>query len=311
MHIRPGERGLEATPGPSDYSIDRGLGGTSPTFHIRPEEHISGGGPGPGAYDPSNPTITSPAFSIKGRHESAEKPNTAPYQMLPSTVGEGPKYSLHSRPADRDAVQSPGPNYIHSPHGTDAAKYSMTSQHDAKPLGETPGPGQYTVGSSIVDAPKFTLHGRTPKAIGGTASPGPTAYSPDSFKWGDQGGRRILERFTEHSLEVSPGPSDYVINRGLGGTSPTLHDRPEEHTVAGGPGPGAYSPTITSPAFSIKDRPESTELLNTAPYQILPSTVGEGLKFSLHSRRLIETLSSHPDLPASLPPLERTSRSLR
>jgi hypothetical protein len=120
----------EVTSGQSVYVIDRRLEGTSPPFHIRPEERGSENLPKPDADDPINPAGTGPTFTFKGRPKTTEHPNTAPYRQRPTTAGESHNDSLESYHPVKDPIQSPGPNYIPPPLGTDANKYSMASMTD-------------------------------------------------------------------------------------------------------------------------------------------------------------------------------------
>jgi hypothetical protein len=192
MHIRPQDRSIDITPGPPDYSISRDLGGQKSTFHVRPQEGTSYVTPGPGTYSPTNRELgEAPKYTMKGRHEIAEHPVAAPYRDIPSTVGEGPKISLASRHEPRGLEDSPGPNYIPPPLGSDAQKTAMSYRHgevrDSRL--DNPGPGAYNIEPRFAnDAPKATLHGRT--EVGGvdSCSPGPAAYGPPYYNWDAHGG---------------------------------------------------------------------------------------------------------------------------
>jgi hypothetical protein len=50
--------------------------------------------------------------SLVSRRPETFKPLDAPLQAIPSTIGDAPKYSLRSRPKDRDPAATPGPNYL-------------------------------------------------------------------------------------------------------------------------------------------------------------------------------------------------------
>lgn len=137
--------------------------------------------PGPGAYE-TRGKLGGPSWTMKGRHEQATRPITAPYRSLPSTVGSGPKISLASRHKERTGDDTPGPSYIPPGIGSDARKSTMASRHTPlrSSMADTPGPGAYTIEAKFAnDAPKATLHGRTGTNDASTASPGPGAYMPN------------------------------------------------------------------------------------------------------------------------------------
>jgi hypothetical protein len=159
----------------------------------KPEEQSSENLPGPGSYDPLTPGGTGPSFTFKGRPETTEHPNTAPYRQLPTTVGEGPKYFSPAL-------------------GADANKYSMVSRHDARPLAETPGPGPYDIDSTLgKGVPAYTMHSRPQDAGDGTVSPGLAAYSPGYYNWGENGHAKILERFPDKIRTIPGFASNYCI----------------------------------------------------------------------------------------------------
>ena len=87
MHMRPKDRSIEVTPGPSDYAISRDLGGQQSTMHIRPQEIAGESGPGPGQYSPKAPA-TGTSYTMKGRITVTERPNTAPHRDLPTSRRE-------------------------------------------------------------------------------------------------------------------------------------------------------------------------------------------------------------------------------
>ena len=182
MHMRPQDRAVDVTPGPSDYEISRDLGGTKASFHSKPKESAIENTPGPGAYTPNDKTLgNAPKYTMKGRHELAEKPNAAPYRALPSSVGEGPKISMASRHKVRDVENTPGPNYMPPPLGADAQKSSMSHRHSESRDSryDNPGPGAYNIQPKFAnDAQKSTLHGRT-GVDRLNDSPGPAAYMPN------------------------------------------------------------------------------------------------------------------------------------
>lgn len=265
-------------------------------------------GPGPGAYD-ARYRNSGPQFTIKGRYSSKIIPYTAPYRSIPTTVGEGPKYSIYSRPKARDSQSTPGPNYVPAPLGSDAKTITMSHNHsDVKDSRiDNPGPGAYDVQPKFAnDAPKSTLHSR-PKIIEiGASSPGPAAYKPDYNVTQERSPSASMHiRPQAKSIEVTPGPSDYEIKRTLGGTSPTFHTKSNDTQSYVTPGPGAYSPQDSNmqsgPQITIKSRHESVKRITSAPYRSLPTTIGQGPKITMGSKYSVRDSVATPG-PSYVPP---------
>ena len=86
--------------------------------------------------------------------------------------------SRHDLP---DRENTPGPNYVPPPLGSDAAKVAMSYRH-SEPRDsrlDNPGPGAYDIQPKFAnDAPKATMHVRT-STRDTESTPGPAAYSPD------------------------------------------------------------------------------------------------------------------------------------
>jgi hypothetical protein len=229
---------------------------------------------------------------LKSRHEEKQDLTAAPYRALPSMVGEGPKISLASRHDPKGGDQTPGPNYVPPPLGSDAQKPTMHQKTGTSfgNTGDNPGPGAYDIGSHFAnDAVKYTLHQRTNDlTTDQISSPGPAAYTPDYLATKRSATSATLHvRPSDRSLDVTPGPSDYVIDRGLGGVQPTMHQRIDTRQTSDTPGPGAYESQSTqpkAPSYTLKSRHEEKQDLTAAPYRALPSMVGEGPKISLASR---------------------------
>ena len=268
-----------------------------------------GSNPGPGAYDVSGSIGKGPKFTMKSRHESSVRPITAPYRLLPSTVGQGPKISLASRYEVRFHEDVPGPDYIPPALGSDGKKIAMSYRHNEvkDSRSDNPGPGAYAIEPKFAkDAQKFTLKGRIEDKGQESSSPGPGAYLPDFNAVKRRSPSPTMHiRPKEHSQEVSPGPADYPVNRELGGKSSTFHIRPQTSTSYTTPGPGEYEPTNknlkAAPAFTMKSRHETNSRPISAPYHVLPSTVGDGPKIHLASRHNTESSENYPG-PGYIPP---------
>lgn len=190
-------------------------------------------GPGPGAYE-TRLRNSGPQFTIKGRYVTKRSPSTAPYRSIPTTVGEGPKYSLSSRTGTRIIQGTPGPNYVPSPLGSDAKKISISYRHgqyrDSRI--DNPGPGAYDVRPQFAnDAPKSTLHSRTKRIELGASSPGPAAYLPN-----DELTRKRAPSASIHIRTRVPGPEAtpgyYYNGSTLSGPKFTIGRREELDLVA-------------------------------------------------------------------------------
>ena len=185
--------------------------------------------PGPAAYQTDYKIGSeSPSFTIKGRHETISRPVTAPYRALPSTIGQGPKFTMTSRHKDRDISTTPGPNYEPPAFGSDAKKISMSYRHSEvrDSRADNPGPGAYDVQPKFAkEATAYTLKGRTKNQWESESiSPGPAAYSPD------------------YSKVRKSAPS------------PTMHIRPQQRTVEETPGYVDLGSTLSGPKYTIGNR---------------------------------------------------------
>ena len=229
LHVRTSITHEDVSPGPGAYSISRDLGGRASTFHSRSVTSTSETTPGPGAYNPSTSNLkAAPRYTMKSRHETVARPETAPYRALPSSIGQGPKISLASRHAERDYEQTPGPSYVPPSFGSDAKKSTMSFRHqEARSLAaDNPGPGAYSIEPMFArDAPKSSLHQRTKDPFSVTdQSPGPAQYTPD------------------YSTQKPRAPSA------------TMHIRTRTNQPESTPGYLDLGSTLTGPKFTIGRR---------------------------------------------------------
>jgi hypothetical protein len=91
-------------------------------FHGYPKQLTSSDSvPGPKYEVPTTVGKEVPSFSIRPRIEPSVKslPN-APYQAVPSTVGDAPKWSFGGRSKERGRESTPGPSYVPPAFGRDA-----------------------------------------------------------------------------------------------------------------------------------------------------------------------------------------------
>ena len=280
--------------------------------------------PGPGAYQPTfSDKPKAPSYTIKLKHNRDPRPEGAQYYNIPSTVGQGPRYSLGSRHETRAAETTPGPSYVPPPLGSDAKKTSLSFRHSQArdPMADTPGPGAYNISAKFAnDAPKASFHGRNDdKFVYGSQSPGPGAYLPNYDATKKRAPSATMHvRTSYEKTDITPGPGAYSISRDLGGKPVSFHSRVSTRQSSSTPGPGAYSPNYSSlggPKFSMKSRHETTTRPETAQYTMLPSTIGQGPRFSLGSRHQVRDTETTPG-PSYIPPplgsdAKKTSLSFR
>lgn len=201
------------TPGPK-YEIDRSLASQPASFHQRIDMKKKDWVPGPGKYEPEKHQGTespsySPSYSLRSRIDTPQDVIKAPYQAVPSKIGEGLKYSLSSRPKDPKRQATPGPNYQPPKFGSDAIKCSLSSKYDRKRDSSTPGPGQYKV-EVPNEGRKWTMKARNFKDGQKNVGPGSGAYMPNYEKVLPSARKStILERF--HQKKETPGPGYYDL----------------------------------------------------------------------------------------------------
>lgn len=170
------------TPGPGQYEIDRKLATSAMAFHGYKVEAKKDTFPGPGKYDVKHDLgKDAPSFTIRSRIEQNKKPLAVPYQAIPSTIGDGPKPSLHGRYDLKNKESTPGPNYVPPSFGKETKASSLYSRREPKKSqDQVPGPGQYPIQSTVGAGKKYSMKARQfpPDERGVSASPGP-AYLPN------------------------------------------------------------------------------------------------------------------------------------
>lgn len=227
------------TPGPK-YEIDRSLASQPASFHARIDMKTKDWVPGPGKYEPEKhqgreTPDCSPSYSMRSRIDGSQDVIKAPYQMVPSTIGEGLKYSLSSRPKDLKKPTTPGPNYNPPKFGSDATKCSLSSRYERKRdiSKEPPGPGQYKV-EMPNEGRKWTMKARNFKDGTKNIGPGSGAYMPNYDKVLPSARKStILERF--HQKKQVQGPGYYDLGSTFSPPKITIGHR---ETLAVRPGVG-------------------------------------------------------------------------
>jgi hypothetical protein len=271
--------------------------------------------PGPGQY------AVPPQFgkegihaSMAGRRDAPQKIEGAPLQALPSSIGEGPKYTFHGRPQEKDRAPTPGPNYVPPRFGAEgptSAFHGYVKQPKSNDGPGVPGPGQYPIATTIgagknrawtVKARNFVVEEGSP------AGPGPGKYMP-TFKAvePDKHVFQYRPRVEPKSHgEDTPGPGQYPIKRNLAEGAMAFHGyMAEPKSTLNVPGPKYDVPSSIGkdvPSYSIRQKCEPpTQHLTKAPYQAIPSTIGETQKWSFQGRPLERVREPTPG-PNYMPP---------
>jgi hypothetical protein len=141
--------------------------------------------PGPKYDIPSSIGKNVPSFSIRQKCEpsTAHIPK-APYQVIPTTIGDGLKWSFHGRPNDKAKEPTPGPNYVPPAFGKEAPASSFHGKigpNKKKGSPADPGPGEYPISGEIGKGKKWTMKARQfpPGEAGKPDGPGPGKYLPN------------------------------------------------------------------------------------------------------------------------------------
>lgn len=203
------------TPGPGRYEVLHKLDGNAISLHGRPK--IPDGGersPGPARYDvPSSFGRDAKKFTIRSRLDPKAESKGAPYLLLKSTIGDGPKATFHARVPERKPEITTGPSYVGPPLGSDSLKFSFGNRRPdmrSKSSMDVPGPGQYQIKSTIGEGRKSTLHGRNDPPRDKDISPGPAQYAPnymvDKPTRKTEIGRRIQEKLITNSAPYYSAP---------------------------------------------------------------------------------------------------------
>jgi hypothetical protein len=108
----------------------------------------------------------------------------APYQAIPTSIGQAPKWSFGGRSKVKQPDVTPGPDYMPPTFGKGARTASLYSRRDENQRKQpitAPGPGEYPIAGTIGKGKKFTMKARQfpPPETGKPEGPGPAAYLPN------------------------------------------------------------------------------------------------------------------------------------
>eukprot|EP00744_Colponema_vietnamica_P001336 GILI01002225.1.p1 GENE.GILI01002225.1~~GILI01002225.1.p1 ORF type:complete len:456 (+),score=84.54 GILI01002225.1:159-1526(+) len=270
-------------PGPGAYNFD--VNGKVPAPKIGTGQRSSLGvataAPGPGAYSPEAVRLDAPpkfSFGTSGRAGLASNtvsPGPASYR-LPSSLEGSPKISMGARRPSTSPTAVPGPGAYNATVQA-VADHSPTWKFGSSPQRSlllsssyTPGPGSYTLGSSLArkGSNRFGTSARPGMAMP-TPSPGPAYDIPSFIPDGPK--HYITPRRKDISPQKSsftPGPGAYVP--GSLEKAPAIRFGTSNRTSmamnTASPGPGAYNSHVgkpETPMFSMAPRRDMGKSFNT------------------------------------------------
>jgi hypothetical protein len=206
----------------------------------------------PGAYNVDAPR-SAKAASMKSRHydkPDAFQPGPGAYKLSDSIGGSNaPAYTMRPKPDPRNSAGPsgvPGPGAYTLGSTLTSPGKSMTARRDPKAASESvPGPGAYKLSDSIGNghAPSYTLRPKTNVPADLQDAPGPGAYNHDTHK-GKGPAISMAPRLDLKGLtDAVPGPGSYQSPYEVGKEAP-------KYTMTGrgagsnegirSPGPGQF-----------------------------------------------------------------------
>eukprot|EP00161_Ancyromonas_sigmoides_P027170 TRINITY_DN969_c0_g1_i19.p2 TRINITY_DN969_c0_g1~~TRINITY_DN969_c0_g1_i19.p2 ORF type:complete len:204 (-),score=48.52 TRINITY_DN969_c0_g1_i19:78-689(-) len=192
--------------------------------------------------------------------EGPKTPGPGSYAVA-STVGQGPKVSMHGKVhKDKDVSDTPGPGAYERPPGIStrdmsvkqAPSYSLSGRTGNSKTDDGPGPGAYESADTMgKTGQKSSLSGRVRNVHEGVVdSPGPGAYTSDSaFNKTKKGGPSysLSGRNKERtSGSDAPGPGSYARPRSVGSNIVDKRSAPS-YSMGGKTAPGHARSRIVRP----------------------------------------------------------------
>mmetsp|Transcript_2334 Transcript_2334/g.3267 ORF Transcript_2334/g.3267 Transcript_2334/m.3267 type:complete len:431 (-) Transcript_2334:348-1640(-) len=253
----------DQSPGPGAYHRNTGGGkkqGPAWSLYGRHNERRGEEMPGPGAYrtDTTEHSRKGGYMGAKQQKRAADNvPGPGAYQMGDQHYkgyGRGPSYSLTGRAKGSSENDVPGPGAYHGqddPRRSAAHRtYHMHGQDKRFRYRNdgNPGPGEYTLDTTVGKAPAFSLSGRTGRKSR-SETPGPGAYiRPQSAPLRRDSSLGRAKRFSGPSQDQVPGPGAYQQMQSTDGKGWSMGAR-TEYTGKGpdSPGPGAYIRPMSAP----------------------------------------------------------------
>ncbi|KAH0792868.1 h-shippo 1 [Histomonas meleagridis] len=266
-----------------------------------------------GNYDIPSTIGSGPKFTMRSRHKQFEIDYDPSYNLLPSTLSKKGSTIGRKYYTKKESDNFPGPSYV----STTIGKGPKTSIHNRHPTTSdvTPGPGSYTLPTSTFNGPKYSIGvGKRFDYFVDSATVAPGTYYPKPPM--EQRRPMTISSKTPEPFrrKQHPGPM-YNIREKIGSSTPKFsfpkgsRDQPIEIT----PGPLDYqgTPKSTKIGPSLKGRTKVRSFdVNPMPYYDVGTTI-KPRKMSMHSRppTSYETVSPGPgmyDIPSSIVPKKKT-----
>ena len=234
--------------------------------------------PGPGTYNLQQVGEVgkdAPHVSMAGRHDTTTTADSVPgpgsYNVqAPRTGG----ITMAARHEDRVDDWKVAPGTYNVPSASDGPSYSMSGRQELKTEQLAPGPGHYSIDSSIGKAPAASISGRHALKED-RFQPGPGQYSA-SYEQSKHSAPAYSMRpktALPHSADSVPAPGTYNISSTVGKDAPAV-SMSGRHAVRADnfqPGPGTYNLQQVgevgkdAPHVSMAGRHDTTTTADSVP----------------------------------------------
>ena len=195
--------------------------------------------PGPAAYSIPSSLGQGPKYTLKGRIKQKDPDPEPSIYKHPSTLSKKSSTFGHRAPEPKKE-KNPGPSYVPPPIGSDARKSTFRIKH-YEPLNTNPSPADYTISRDLTKMPQSIGEGPRIDEINYNIIVSPDRYTlPSDFN----GNGKITLGPSIPLPEPErngPGPAKYIAETTIGKDTPLysishFHERNIEAT----PGPADY-----------------------------------------------------------------------
>lgn len=212
--------------------------------------------PGPAEYTTrTEPGTDSPRYTIKQLYPDPKPKIDAPYNDIPTTVGDAPKFTIRPHTALPEGNDNPGPSYIPHPLGYDYLKRKNGTMRQRnfsierrspryQSYSQSPfGPAKYdsTYNPGKPKDPSFTIGEHCGQSwIRTNDNPSAAAYKPNlALTMPSSPKHSIHERMADLPPPSTPGP-EYDVPDGLNRRPLAIRPLHKDLEPYKTPGPGKY-----------------------------------------------------------------------
>lgn len=196
--------------------------------------------PGPGRYDVKGPFGEGPKYTLKGRIAERTPEPEPPIRTMESTLSrKGSSFGYTAYKAKE--FITPGPNLDREEFGKDGVKYSFRFKH-VEPRVDTPGPAEYTINRDILTQSVSIGTGTRWDPIDKNIIVAPDEYSPKR-KCPEERPLTIGNYIPRpQPKRYGPGPGKYDMSYVMGTDTPKYSVRkgPRGEKESKNPGPADY-----------------------------------------------------------------------